>query len=76
MYYLEQGMKSALLKQERLQQTSSLLYSFQKLGSYSTCVFQNSFAHSQVMSGCPTRWHGDSIGKSQLPICQYSVYWF
>ena len=64
MNYLEQGMKSALLKQKRLQQTSSLLYSFHKLGSYSTCVLQNSFAHSQVMPSCPS----GSTGKSQPPI--------
>jgi len=63
-YYLEQGMKSALLEQKRLEQTSSLLYSFHKLGSYSTCVLQNSFAHSQVMPSCPS----GSTGKSQPPL--------
>jgi hypothetical protein len=67
MNYLEQGMKSALLKQKRLQQTSSLLYSFHKLGSYSTCALRNSFAHSQVMSSCPWCPSG-STGKSQPPI--------
>ncbi len=66
MYYLEQGMESALLKQKRLQQTSSLLYSFHKLGSYSTCALQNSFAHSQVVSS--SLWcHFDSSGESQPP---------
>ncbi len=56
MYYLEQGMKSALLKQKRLQQTSSLLYSFHKLGSYSTCVAELLCSQSSHVKLFPVSW--------------------